>query len=226
MEDEKDNADKTAKNEEEFDDDLQDAFSDDEDEVDQDDDSDDDKEGDDKEKGKKDEKKPKKSSAIIQKQKFREKLNKALDRIKELEGKKETQGQLTEEQKREKAADEFLVKKIREVMDKQESAKKEEERKAEELFQDELDEVLENSSDLTEKQIVDMCEELEISPKQAVKVIEREKKLNKGKDKPKIPNPKRGSAEVDTEDDGKPKKPQTLDSANRNIKEKIRKGLL
>lgn len=232
-EDEDDKSDKTDKNEEDdaFDDDLEDAFSDDEDENDKEDDKgdddeeddEDDTEGDDKKKD--DKKSNKESSAIIQKKKYREALRVANAKIKELEGKKDTQGQLTEEQKKELAAKEYLAKTIKEILNTTEKEKAEREAEALEKFEEEIEAVLEEHSDIKEKQIRDVCEELEVSPKQAVKIIQRESKL-KGKEKPKMPQPKRARTEVDEDDSKKEKKRLTLDEINRNIKEKIRKGLM
>ncbi len=222
MEDDEIIEDKTSLNEDDDADLEEEGDSFDSDELDFGDDSAKDKKDKDTEKDK--DGKEKKSSAVIQKQKYRDKLKVALDRIKELETKKDTQGQLTDEQKKEQAANQFLADKIKEVLGdlkKQEVTSSQEEIEA---FQEELDDVLEEHTDLTEKQVLDVCEELDVSPAQAVKIIEREAKL-KGKEKPKLPQPRRGSPEI-KKDDGKEKKSKSLDDVNRDIKKMIRDGSL
>lgn len=234
----KDGGDKTPEinEDDKFVDDLDDEFGGDDyedaNEDDNKDDSEKDDAGDDDEDDKKSDKKDdksksdkKRSSAIVQKQKYREQLRKAQERIKELEGKKDDGRSLSEEERKEKQANEFLVGKIRDVL----KGLKEEEEKSElaeeESFQDELDEALESTS-FTEDQILDVCEELDISPSAAVKVLKREEKL-KGKPKPKMPNNKRGTGDVkDTDKDKKDDKPKSFDEANREAKSKIKQGLL
>ena len=223
-----DKADKTDKNEGADDDDdtIDNQWSDD-DEDDEEDGNEDDDEGKDKKDEKKDDKSDaKKSSAIIQKQKYRAKLKEATEELKKYKDKEKDEGGLSAEEKKEKQANEYLAKKIREVLKELDEEKTSSDSQAEEKFNDELEEILEDNSDVTEKQILDVCEELECSPKQALKVIRREAKL-KGKKKPDVPNPKRGSAEVQDDDkkDEKGEKP-TFDSIARGLKEKIRKGLL
>lgn len=229
---EADTSDKTDENDNDgggLDDDLDNAFGDDEEgDAEGDDDSNEgvDKDGANKGKDNEGDKKPEKkdSSAIVQKQKFREKLRAAEARIRELE-KGDKDGKLSDEDKKEKAANEFLAKKIKEVLTEIESEKESREAEIEGAFQEELDEVLDENTDITEKQILDMCEELEVKPKQALKIIKREASLKGKKDKPKMPDGKRGKGDI-KDSDSKDKKPSTLDDVNRIIKEKIRKGLL
>ncbi len=167
----------------------------------------------------------KKSSAIIQKQKYRQKLKDTQAELKKYKDKEKDEGGLSTEEKKEKQANEYLAKKIREVLKELDQEKTSADSEAEERFDAELEEILEDNSDVDEKQILDVCEELECSPKQALKIIRREAKF-KGKKKPDVPNPKRGSSEV--HDDGKKdeKGKTTFDTVARSIKEKIRKGLL
>lgn len=221
--------DKTSKNEDEdkIVDDLDDAFGDDEDETVKDKEGDEDKsKSKDKDEDKDKDKKPsKKSSAVYQKQKFREKLKEATDEIKRLKEKSE-KSDLTADEKKEKQAQEYLAKAIRDEIKRIKDEESEKNSEAEEALQEELDAVLEEHTDLSEKQVLDVCEELEVSPRQAVKIIERERKF-KGKEKPKIPQAKRGSPEVD-EDKEKDKKGKipTFDEINRAIKAKLKKGEL
>ncbi len=165
----------------------------------------------------------KKSSAIFQKQKYREQLKKALGEIEALKAKSNTTS-LSDDEKKEQQANEFLAKKIEEVLTKLNSKKAEESSSAEEALQEELDEVLEENTDLSEEQVLDVCEEMDVTPKQAVKILERERKL-KGKEKPKVPQAKRASPEVKETDEKKGKLP-SFDEINRSVKDRIRRGLL
>lgn len=215
-----DSSDKTEENEE--DDGFESDWGGDSDE---DDDKEDDKDDEDKDKGE-DGKKASKSSAIIQKQKYRAELKVAKERIAELEQKRDGGRALTETEKREKDAQEFLAKKIQEELDKRESKREAQERADVDAFTDELEEVLEDNTDISERQILDVCEELEITPLQALKVVRREAAL-KGKTKPNLPQARRGSGEVkDDKSDKKDEKPKGYDNLNRFIKDRIKKGLL
>lgn len=177
-------------------------------------------------KDKKDDKSSKpRSSAIIQKQKYREQLRDARAKIAELEGKKADGRSLSEEEKKEQAANEFLVTKIKEVL----GGIKEEEAKAneseEEAFQEELDDVLESDDNFTEEQLLDVCEEYDVPPKTALKILKDREKY-KGKPKPVMPKSNKGSGKVEDTKSKDPNKPKTLDDVNREAKDKIRQGLL
>ncbi len=186
----------------------------------------DDKEEDDEDEDENKDKKSKKpSSAVFQKRKYREKLNLALKEIEQLKAKKDTPAGLTEEEKKEKNAKEYLAKTIKEIIKESQDEVSKKEADEQDALEEELDSVLEEHTDFTEKQILEVCEELGVSPRQAVKALERERKLG-GKPKPKMPQPKRGDGSVKDDakkDDGKP---LTLESANRKIKELIKKGIL
>lgn len=211
--------------ESEFTDDLEAEFGEDE----GDEDKGDDKEADDKEdKSKKSEKdeeskkddKPKKSSAVIQKQKYRQKLQNAEKRIKELEDKK-NDGSLTEEQRKELNAKNYLRSTLRDLLKEMQAEEEKTKANIEEEFDEEVDAILEENTDVTEKQLLDVCEELEVSPTQALKIIRREEKA-KGKPKPKLPQPKGGNPDVDEKD--KKETPKTFEEAGRKAKEMLRKG--
>lgn len=229
--------DKTPENEDEaLVDDLNDAFGDDEEEEADgkskaDEEEGDEEDDDEDEKGKKSDKKDddkkskKKSSAVIQKQKYRAKLKEAEAEIERLKGKK-ADGTITDDERKEQQANEFLAKKIKEVLDDLKKSDEKAEEELEQELEDEMEEVLEDNTDITEEQILEVCDDLEVRPRQAVKIIKREMKL-KGKAKPKLPQPKRGSSEVDEDDGDKKKgKPLTFENAARSIKDKIKKGLL
>lgn len=221
--------DKTPTNEDEFDNDLNDAFGDEEDEFNEGGADGDDKK-DDETKDKKDDKKgdKSKSSAIHQKQKYREQVRTLKEKLQEYESKpKADNANLTEEQRKEQEAEKYLMGKIKDVLREVEAEKTQAELDQEAELQEELDDVLEANPDFTEQQILDVCEELGLTPLKAVKVLEREATLTKNKKpKPNVPSPKRGEPVVhDDAGEGKTK-PKTLDSVNRAIKELIRKGSL
>lgn len=227
MEFDKENEDKTSQNETEelFTDDSDDLFA--SDEVEEKESDKQDEKGDDEKKD--DEGKPPKSkdSAIIQKQKYREKLKLALKELDDLKSKdkKSDTPNLSEDQQKEQAAREYLATEIRKILKEEESEKTAKELQKTVDFQDELADVLEDYSDFTESQITDLCDELGVSPRQAAKIALRESKLGKGKPKPVLPQPKRGSPELkDTSKKGE--RPPALSEVSRTLKDLIRQGKL
>lgn len=204
--------DKTSENEDDLFGDY--SFGDDEDDDDSDDDKDDDKTKEDKKDSK---------SAIVQKQKYRKKLEKANKTIKELQEKKEVDGKLTDTDKKELEAEKYIAKIVKKQLDSAETARKTAKDADIEKFQDELDEILEDDDTLDEDTILELCKDLLVSPKQAAKILQREKKLGKGT-KPKLPDSKRAKAEV--EDDSKDKdkdKPTSFEDIGQRIKDRLRK---
>ena len=187
----------------------------------------------DKDKGEKEEKKDNKkededkedSSAIIQKKKYREKLKTALEEINDLKRKyetKEKEGSMTDKDREEKAAKEFLANTIKDVLKESKKEQEEAEAKAEEELQDQIDEVLEKHTDIKEKQLLDVCEEFEVKPKVALKIIQEREKY-KAKEKPNMPQPKRGGTDV-KEEKAEKSKTKTPYESKRSIKEGLKKG--
>ena len=165
------------------------------------------------------------NSAVIQKKKYREELKMAKKRIEELESANKKRD-LTADEQKEKAAKEYLSEAIMEVLENLEKERESEDSSALEVFEEELEEVLDENTDISEKQLLDVCEELDVSPQTALKIIRRESKF-KGKEKPKLPMSRRGSGDIDDNDTtGSDKKLPTLDEINRRIKSRIKKGLL
>jgi len=171
-----------------------------------------------------DSKKPDRSE-VAQKIRYREKFNKSQEKIRDLEAKlqaKEKAGGETQEEEKELAAQRYIRKQAREEFEAlmlEEKNKKEEQ---EELFQDKLDEVLDANPDLTESQILDICEEFKVEPEVAAKILQRV-----GKPKAKrtsLPNSKRGSAEVTDSDSGEDKdKNKTLFEIAQEVKRSLTK---
>ncbi len=178
----------------------------------------DDAEKDSKKDKKEDKGKKSSDSAIIQKQKYRDKVRKLEKDLKELREKPLA----NDEDKKERDARAYLAKTIKDVLKEMNSEEEERKEAEQEAFDEELDEILESTTDFTEKEIRDLCEELGVSPKRALVVLNREAKL-KGKEKPKVPQPKRGSASVK---DKEVPKAKGLDAVNKSLKELIRSGKL
>lgn len=110
---------------------------------------------------------------------------------------------LTEEEKKDKQAKEYIDKRVEKGIKEE----KEKEQKALDTFvaemKEDLDNVLYENEDLTEKQILDTVEdyaknEIKLTPTQAAVLIKDGYKKEKAPDKPKpkVPAPKRGSGEV------------------------------
>ncbi len=173
----------------------------------------------------KDKSKTKDKSAIVQKQKYRDlykktdtQLKEALKRIEGLEKKDDTVDPA--KAKQEKEARDYLRGLIEEVLGERESK----DERAQRELDEEMESLLEDNDDLTEKQILEVVEELGVTPKQAVAAIRREeKKAGTGKKaKPNVPRSKRGGEGTVEKDGDKPKKPMTLEEASEYAKKKLR----
>lgn len=162
----------------------------------------------------------KEDSAVYQKRRYREQLKTAERRINELEKKLDQRTEpLTEDEQKEQQARDALRKLLREELQMLEGEKSRAEQEAEEQLSEELEEVLDEHPDFSEKEILDVCEELTVTPKKAVKILERERKGKKTP--PTLPQPRKASTTVD---EGKGEKPKTFEDAGRHIKELLRKG--
>lgn len=139
-------------------------------------------------------------SEVAQKIKYREKFNKAQQRIEELErelNKKQEKGTNTSDDEKELAAQKYIRNQALEAFKEYEGQRKEEERKSLDRLQNQLDDVIEDNSDVTEAQLLDICEEFEVEPKVALKILRKtqEQKVKK----PNLPQPKKGVSEAKTE---------------------------
>lgn len=185
------------------------------DEGDDDDDSDDDSDDDDSDDNSDDTQKAVKT-AIIQKQRYRDKLKKAEERLAQYE-KKNEDGTATSSDEKERKAEEFLVGKIKDVLSQIEQEQKQNQEAKSEQFNDAVALILDENPSLDEKQLVDLTEELEVSPEQAAKILQREAKL-KTRKKPNVPNEKRASTKVKKTQSTDEKKPTSLSDVARRIK--------
>lgn len=177
---------------------------------------------DDDEKDEKDDKKSKKSSAIVQKQKYRQLYKKTDKELKDLRKQleeKEAGGSDDAKAKQEREAKAFIRGLIAEELEARASKDSE--------FQQQLDEeladLLEDNEDLTEKQILEVVEDLGVTPKQAVAAIRRyQGDGGKGKKpKPNVPRGKRGGGGGESDKDDKAKKPLTLEEASKLAKQRL-----
>uniref|UniRef100_A0A6H1ZUB0 Scaffolding protein n=1 Tax=viral metagenome TaxID=1070528 RepID=A0A6H1ZUB0_9ZZZZ len=138
----------------------------------------------------------KSSSEIAQKIKYREKfksekmraenLEKELDKIRNKDIPEEDKEAQAKKYIRDVAKEAY-----REILD-QEKMEKE---TTTEKFQEELDQVLDDNPDLSEKKILDICKELEVKPAIAAKILNRSETK---KAKPNLPTSQRGTGKAET----------------------------
>jgi hypothetical protein len=139
-----------------------------------------------------------KKSHIRQKRKYREKLLKAQEKIRELESgraDKVAAKQPINQDDKELAAQKYIRDQARaeyEAILAEEKAKEEE---AVEKFEAALEDVLEENPDYTEKQVLDIVEDYEVSPEVAIKILKKTSETS-AKKKPKMPSSKRASESV------------------------------
>lgn len=148
------------------------------------------------------------NSEVIQKIKYREKYQQVKT---ELEGIKRELEQFKssksngEEDESEKKAKEYIRNQAKEVLMELQNMEKTEEEKIISEFEDKVEAVIDENPEISEEQILDICEEFEVEPETAVKII---KKQNGVRAKPKMPSSKRfvsnrNDSESKKEDSGK-----------------------
>lgn len=150
-------------------------------------------------------KEDKSKSEIAQKIKYREKFLKSQDKIKGLEEKlnvKEKKGDSTEIEEKEIAAQKYIRKQAREEYEAIMVETKAKEEAKDEEFQTKLDLAVEDS-DFSESQVREICDELEVEPDTAVKILTKTSEIPK---KPKMPSPKKGSPEIESKKEETPEK--------------------
>lgn len=94
----------------------------------------------------------------------------------------------------EKKAQAYIDSRIENILASREKAKKMEEEKNLAKFEEDIDEVLEENIEFTEKQILDLCEEMEVTPKVAARILKKQQESLKKK--PSMPSPKLASSET------------------------------
>lgn len=169
----------------------------------------------------KEEEKPKQTdtaSLLEQKKHWREQAKKLEKEIATLKGAKPAPAGVDDA--KEKEARQYLEKMLTDILDERTRLEQAQEEEAMSAMQEELDDLLEEHTQFTEKQVLDTIEEYGVQPAAAVKILLKETEL-KGKEKPKIPQPKRGKGDV-TAPAEKPAKHTSIDSIARMLKDKIR----
>lgn len=138
-------------------------------------------------------------SEIAQKKHWREKYQKTSTKVQELEEELEKlKGAVKKpEDDKERAAQEYIRKQAREVFEDLQKERQKAESNNLDQFETELDSVLEDNPDVTEEEILDIIEEMDVSPTVAMKIFKRESSKQEKTKKPKMPTPKRGSSSQD-----------------------------
>lgn len=177
-------------------------------------------EGDD-ESGEDDDKK-KDTSAIKQKQKYREKWKAAQDKVqayeKEIADLKKND-QPAEAEAKQKEAKEYLRNLMKEIQDEETAAEAKAKADAEAAFESELEAVLEESDKLDEEDVRQVAKEYGVTPKVAARIVTD--RGPKQKAKPKTPNERRPVTKKAESPDSEQKRPRSLDEVNRIIKSKL-----
>ena len=163
-----------------------------------------------------------KRSAVFQKAKYRERFKAEREARRQTESKIEKlETELSELKKKpedanQRAALDLIRKEAREVAEELFASRDKSEKKALAEFEEELDSVLEENPDLSEERLLEIVEDLEVTPKIAARILKRE---TKKPTKPKLPTPKRGSGETkDRADTSKDKGKSMFQIANEEIK--------
>jgi hypothetical protein len=149
-------------------------------------------------------KKDSKPSSVYQKERWRDRAKEAEIKVEQLSTQitqllEANKGHTPPDDATEKAAQDYIDKRIDSLLIKREEAKKNQERIKVKEFENELEEILEEYPDFTEKQIMDICEEDDVKPRHAARILKRLEDIqSKSKPKPKMPLPKRGATEIST----------------------------
>lgn len=131
-------------------------------------------------------------SVLAQKKHWREKAQQSQSKVKELETELETLKNAVKKptDDKERAAQEYIRNQARAVYEELQKEREKEETKELAAFEEEVDSVLEDNPDVSEEELLDTIEELEVEPKVALRILKRE---GKTKEKPKMPKSKRAS---------------------------------
>lgn len=130
------------------------------------------------------------------------KYAKAVERIQTLEKKKDTDKGLSEEEKKELAAEQYIRKIIKREQAELEEEQARKEKEKIEAMEDELDEVLSENDDVSEDDIMSIVDDLKVTPKQALKIFKayQKKEGEEKKEKKGLPKSKRSATKVEDKD--------------------------
>jgi len=173
-----------------------------------------------------------KTTLLNQKKHWREKASKLegklKDALKKLDDattalKQSDKGEDSPEARKEKSARDLVKQLAREAMAEVKATEEAKLEKATDEFEDSLAFVLEEHDDVSEEELLKICEKYEVEPGTAYKIFKDTQKG--GKSKPRLPQPKRGGETVETEEkDEKNKKPKTWTDVARESLEMLRKS--
>lgn len=167
------------------------------------------------------EEKPKRSD-IAQKIKYREKYQEASSKVSKLETElAELKGMVKKPaDDAEARAQEYIRSQAKAVYEELLNARKSEEEKVTRQFEEKVEAVLEENPDISEEELLDAIEEYEVEPNIALKILK--KTATAKKEKPKMPQAKRASAEGESEkdrpDDSKKTMWQILQEESKKLK--------
>lgn len=160
-------------------------------------------------------------SEIAQKKKWRERAERTqqeVDSLKAEIAKLKTQGQPTEDEEKELRAKKYIRDAALEAIEEREKQKSKEKNEQVQKFQSQLDEAVEEYADLTEEQIIATCEEYEVEPLIAAKILSKQGATKK---KTGLPSAKKGSPNISNKpDDSKKTIWQIAQEIKNNLKSK------
>lgn len=134
------------------------------------------------------------------------KLTKDIEKLRDIQRKRPPASDrpLTEEEKKNKQADDYIDKRVEKKLEEQKAIQKEVEEAEIAALETEIEDVLLDNEDLSETQILDVLEDyakrgIKVTPTQAAALVKDGygKKKTPAKPKPKLPVSKRGSGKVD-----------------------------
>ena len=148
---------------------------------------------------KKDEEPKNRRSEIAQKKHWREKAQKSSQRVSELETELETLKSAVKkpDDEKEAAAQEYIRKQARQVFDELQKEKAKDEAKELADFEGKVQDILDENPDVSEEELLDTIEELEVEPAVALKILQRQPKGREEK-KPRMPTARRASPDGDS----------------------------
>lgn len=162
-----------------------------------------------------------------------EKVTRDINKLRDIQQKPKETATLTEEEKKNKQADDYIDKRVEKKLTEKEKIRQEKEDEEVQALKDDLDDVLLENEDLTEDKILDVIEDfakkkVRLTPIQAADFIKDgySKAKPAAKPKPKLPASSRGSGKVDLsvkteEKTGKQNYHEKFASIVRNAKKNI-----
>lgn len=146
----------------------------------------------------------KNDTAIAQKKHWRDKATKASEKVQTLEKELAELRSMVKKPSddAEAKAQEYIRTQAKAVYEELLKQKELEERKTRQELEEKVSTILEDNPDVSEEELLEVIEDLEVEPSVALKILKRQTST---KEKPKMPSPKRATAstEKETPDDSK-----------------------